>query len=138
MRFAQVPREASTTEPPGAGSVVLVIIENDSVISNQTAQQVLDQWEANGANIEEFIFPTEFGVPHDVIDIHQEKGHPELVYPILIDLVEGFTPVIPLGLISDQELFTSSPAWAGTATPQPGGWFGSAHYPPGRRLCAPA
>ena len=95
MRFAQVPKEASTTEPPGAGSVVLVIIENDSVISNQTAQQVLDQWEANGANIEEFIFPTEFGLPHDVIDIHQEKGNPELVYPIMLDLVEGRTPVLP-------------------------------------------
>jgi len=95
MRFAEVPRQASATEPLATGSVVLVINENDSVISNQTAQQVLSQWKANGADAEEFVFDAEFGLPHDVIDIHQEKGNPELVYPILIDLVEGRTPVMP-------------------------------------------
>jgi pimeloyl-ACP methyl ester carboxylesterase len=95
MRFAQVPRQASFTEPIRAGLVVLVTVENDSVVSNQMAHQVLAQWEANGANAEEFVFPAELDLPHDVIDIHQVKGNPELVYPILIDLVEGRTPVIP-------------------------------------------
>jgi hypothetical protein len=32
---------------------------------------------------------------YDVIDIHQEKGNTELVYPVMTDLVEGCTPVIP-------------------------------------------
>jgi pimeloyl-ACP methyl ester carboxylesterase len=95
MRFAQVPRQASLIEPMRAGSVVLVTVENDSVVSNQMAHQVFAQWKANGANADEFIFDAEFGLPHDVIDIHQEKGNPELVYPFLIDLVEGRTPVIP-------------------------------------------
>ncbi len=95
MRFAQVPRQASAQAKLSVGSVVLVTVENDSVVSNQMAYQVLTQWEENGANTEEFVFPIELGLPHDVIDIHQAKGNPELVYPILIDLVEGRTPVIP-------------------------------------------
>jgi pimeloyl-ACP methyl ester carboxylesterase len=94
MRFAQVPRQASTTEPIGAGSVVLVTVENDSVVSNQTAHKVFTQWEANGVIGKEFVFPAELDLPHDVIDIHQATGNPDLVYPILIDLVEGRTPVI--------------------------------------------
>lgn len=75
--------------------MVLVTVENDSVVSNQMAQQVLTQWEADGADTDEFVFDAKFGLPHDVIDIHQTKGNPELVYPILIDLVEGRTPTIP-------------------------------------------
>ncbi|HBY08102.1 MAG TPA: hypothetical protein DEH22_10070 [Chloroflexi bacterium] len=94
MRFAQVPRQAAAQSPIRVGSVVLVTVENDSVVSNQMAHRVLAQWKANGANVEEFVFPAELGLPHDVVDIHQAKGNPELVYPILIDLVEGRAPVI--------------------------------------------
>ena len=95
MRFAQLPREASTTKPFEAGSMVLVTIENDLVISNQLAQRVLSQWQANGSQVEEFVFDAKFGLPHDVIDIHQRKANPDLVYPVMIDLVEGRTPLLP-------------------------------------------
>ena len=95
MRFAQLPREQSTSEPLGAGSVVLVTIENDSVVSNRMAKDVLAHWAANGANTETFVFEAKYGLPHDVIDIHNRKANPELVYPILIDLVEGLKPVLP-------------------------------------------
>ena len=95
MRFAQLPREASLSQPLGAGAIVLVTVENDLVVSNQMAQRILSQWEANGAQVDEFIFDSEFGLPHDVIDIHQNKANPNLVYPIMIDLIEGRTPLIP-------------------------------------------
>ena len=39
MRFAQLPREASVTQPLGAGAIVLVTVENDLVVSNQMAQR---------------------------------------------------------------------------------------------------
>jgi pimeloyl-ACP methyl ester carboxylesterase len=95
MRFAQVPREASLTGPLGAGSVVLVTVENDIVVSNRLAHKVLAQWETNGAKAEKFMFDAKFGLPHDVIDVHQVKANPDLVYPVMIDLVEGRTPVLP-------------------------------------------
>ncbi len=95
MRFAQLPREASLTKPFQAGSMVLVTVENDLVVSNPLAQRVISQWEANGSQVDEFIFDAKFGLPHDVIDIHQRKANPDLVYPVMIDLVEGRTPLVP-------------------------------------------
>jgi pimeloyl-ACP methyl ester carboxylesterase len=95
MLFAQAPREASLTQPVGAGAIVLVTVENDLVVSNQMAQRILSHWEANGAQVDEFVFDAELGLPHDVIDIHQKKANPNLVYPVMIDLVEGRTPQLP-------------------------------------------
>ncbi len=95
MRFAQSPRDDSLTKPSGTISIILVTVENDLVVSNRVAQRVLAQWEANGAQVDEFIFDAELGLPHDVIDIHQKKANPDLVYPVMIDLIEGRVPQIP-------------------------------------------
>jgi len=95
MRFAEVPEKASLTEPIRAGSVILVTNENDNTISNPFARRVLEQWKAHGANAEEFVIDKKYGLPHDVIDIHQNGSDPELIYPLMIDLVEGRTPVMP-------------------------------------------
>ena len=95
MRFARQPYNASERERPHAGSIVLVTIENDGVISNPMAYRVLEQWQANGSETEAFMFDAKFDLPHDVIDIHQEKANTDLVYPVLIDLVEGREPMLP-------------------------------------------
>jgi len=95
MRFAEAPEKASLIEPIRAGSVILVTNENDNTISNPFARKVLAQWIAHGSNAKEFIIDKKYGLPHDVIDIHQYGSDPELVYPIMIDLIEGRTPVMP-------------------------------------------
>jgi len=95
MRFAEVPAKASLIGPVRAGSVVLVTNDNDNTISNPLARKVLAQWKAHGSNAEEFVIDKKYGLPHDVIDPHQNSSDPELIYPIMIDLIEGRTPVIP-------------------------------------------
>jgi len=95
MRFAEVPEKASLKEPIRAGSVVIVTNENDNTISNPLARRVLAQWKANGSNAEEFVIDKKYGLPHDVIDPYQNGSNPELIYPLMIDLIEGRTPVMP-------------------------------------------
>ena len=95
MRFAEVPEKASLIEPIRAGSVVLVTNENDNTISNPFARKVLTQWIAHGSNADEFVIDEKYGLPHDVIDIHQNGSDPELIYPLMIDLIEGRTPIMP-------------------------------------------
>jgi len=95
MRFAEAPEKASLKEPIRAGSVVLVTNENDNTISNPFARKVLSQWKAHGSNADEFVIDKKYGLPHDVIDIHQNGSDPELIYPLMIDLIEGRTPVMP-------------------------------------------
>jgi len=95
MRFAVVPEKASSTEPIRAGSVVLVTNDNDNTISNPLARKVLAQWKAHGSDAEEFVIDKKYGLPHDVIDPHQYGSNPELIYPLMIDLIEGRTPAMP-------------------------------------------
>jgi len=83
------------TEPIRAGSVVLAANENDNTISNPFARKVLAQWIAHGSNADEFVIDEKYGLPHDVIDIQQNASNPELIYPIMIDLIEERTPVMP-------------------------------------------
>jgi len=95
MRFAEVPEKASSTEPIRAGSVVLVTSDNDNTISNPLARKVLARWKGHGSDAEEFVINKKYGLPHDVIDPYQNGSNPELIYPMMIDLIEGRIPVIP-------------------------------------------
>lgn len=95
MRFADAPREASENNAMRAVSAVLVTNENDFVVSNSMARQVLHAWQTHGGQATEFVVDAKYGLPHDVIDIHQVGANPELVYPMMIDLVEGRTPAMP-------------------------------------------
>lgn len=95
MRFSSIPSKQSSKEPIRAGSVVLVTNENDNTISNPLARKVLAQWEEHGSKAEEFVIDKKYGLPHDVIDTHQNGSDPELIYPIMIDLIEGRIPVMP-------------------------------------------
>jgi len=95
MRFASIASKESSKKPISAGSVVLVTNDNDNTISNPLARRVLAQWKAHGSNAEEFVIDKKYGLPHDVIDPHQYGSDPELIYPIMIDLVEGRTPIMP-------------------------------------------
>jgi pimeloyl-ACP methyl ester carboxylesterase len=95
MRFSSIPSKQSSKEPIRAGSVVLVTNENDNTISNPLARKVLAQWEEHGSKAEEFVIEKKYGLPHDVIDTHQNGSDPELIYPIMIDLIEGRIPIMP-------------------------------------------
>ncbi len=95
MRFANIAINESSKVPISAGSVVLVTNDNDDTISNPLARRVLAQWNAQGSKADEFVIDEKYGLPHDVIDIHQNGSDPELIYPLLIDLIEGRTPVMP-------------------------------------------
>jgi pimeloyl-ACP methyl ester carboxylesterase len=95
MRFAQVARQGAATSPMAAGTFLLVTNENDVAVSNRVARQVNEMRRGLGAEVDEFIFDKEYGLPHDVIDVHQPTSDPEFVYPILIDLMEGRAPTLP-------------------------------------------
>jgi pimeloyl-ACP methyl ester carboxylesterase len=95
IRFGEVVRRAAQDHPMLAGSLVLVTNDDDLVVSNSMSRAVLKQWLSNGANATEFIFDAKYGLPHDIVDIHQTNQNTEFTYPILFDLVEGRTPSLP-------------------------------------------
>ena len=74
---------------PLARSVLLVTNATDPAVDSAAATAVAARWQANGAsNVETYEFPAALGLIHDLIDKDQPAQRTELVYPILIDLIE--------------------------------------------------
>ena len=74
---------------PLARSVLLVTNAADPAVDSAAATAVAARWQANGASdVETYEFPASLGLIHDLIDKDQPAQRTELVYPILIDLIE--------------------------------------------------
>jgi hypothetical protein len=79
-------RDAALSWPPAARAVALVTIEHDRAVSNALAEQLLRRWELRGlTDLQRHRFPA--GLPHDLIDPHAIGARPDLVYPVLLDLI---------------------------------------------------
>lgn len=93
FRFgATVVREAEEKAPLVA-NLALVTNGNDRTIDENSALALADAWSRyDGIRVERFRFDAALGLPHDLIDVSQRCGAPELVYPVLIALVEMREP----------------------------------------------
>lgn len=81
-------REARRT-PPAAGEVVLVNNPADFVINHQLVALLARRWRAHGRTpVDEYVFSAEEQLGHDIIDPLQRAAKPELVYPVLQQLIE--------------------------------------------------
>ena len=70
-----------------------VIIENrPGAAGNAAAEQVIDEWRADGVDVTVVHLPKSLGLPHDLIDPAQAVQDPALVYPLIEALAEGRTP----------------------------------------------
>ena len=72
--------------PPAAGRVIVVTNANDTAVNNTLISKVTAHWQADGAQIETFEFPSSLGLGHDLIDPTQPDQQIALVYPELIEL----------------------------------------------------
>lgn len=75
--------------PPAAGEVVLVNNPADFVINHQLVALLAERWRAHGrARVDEHVFRVEDQLGHDIIDPLQKAAKPDLVYPVLQQLIE--------------------------------------------------
>jgi esterase/lipase len=93
FRFgATVLREAEERAPV-VSDLTLVTNDNDRTVDEYTAVALADAWtRRDGVHVTRYRFEKELALPHDVIDVSQRCGAPELVYPILVALVEKREP----------------------------------------------
>lgn len=69
-------------------SVTFVLNESDSAINPEAVEQLVAQWQASGADVAVATIPGNLGVDHDIIDPHQPTQRIDVIYPLLIDLLE--------------------------------------------------
>jgi carboxylesterase len=98
FRFgASVLREAEA-HAPVVTDLVLVTNANDRTVDEKTALALADAWARHdGVRVTRYRFEQSLALPHDVIDASQRCGSPELVYPVLIALVERRDPPVASG-----------------------------------------
>jgi alpha-beta hydrolase superfamily lysophospholipase len=90
LRLGFATRAHAGRHPPAARSIVVVTNANDDSVDNAAAVRMASTWRAAGAaNLRHFEFPVELKLNHDLIDPNAADARPELVYPKLLELLEG-------------------------------------------------
>ena len=84
--LARSVEEAAEEGGPAAGEVIVVINPDDNQVDPDHVSSFASDWNERSGNVAIVELPA-VGLPHDVIDPDQPEGDPELVYPILLDLL---------------------------------------------------
>jgi hypothetical protein len=80
---------SSLTSPPQAARIIMVNSESDVAISLPRAEALAQNWQNTAPEkITNFVFPKDLDVPHDSIDPTQPGARTEIVYPVLLELLE--------------------------------------------------
>jgi esterase/lipase len=76
--------------PPAAKEIWMVINDHDADVDGVYVQKVAEEWKAKkpGA-IHVYHFPNELGIVHDCISVEQPKQRVDIVYPVLMDIING-------------------------------------------------
>lgn len=74
--------------------ITLVMNDNDHTVAGSDIEHMAVRWREHGTAVTEFRFGKEFGLPHDVIDVLEPAGNTRLVYPVLLDLIDGVMPTL--------------------------------------------
>ncbi len=85
------------TERPAAQRIWMISNDADLAVSNSAAATLVRRWRDNGASsVQAFRFPRQMKLFHDVVDPLQPNANPDLVHPMLEQIiVDGTPPSVP-------------------------------------------
>lgn len=84
--LARSVEESAGERGPAADEVVVVVNPDDNQVDPGYVTGFAEDWARWSGNVTVVELPA-VGLPHDVIDVGQPDGDPELVYPILLELL---------------------------------------------------
>ncbi len=86
--LARSVEQSASDQGPAAGDVVVVVNPDDNQVDPDHVTDFAEDWNERSGNVAVVELPA-VGLPHDVIDPDQPDSDPDLVYPILLDLLEN-------------------------------------------------
>jgi carboxylesterase len=89
LGVSRLVEEAARSRRPKAGSIAVLINANEPAVDNRATLRVVEQWRARGAKLDVRELPAALGLPHDLIDPGNQQGNIGLVYPIVLELLNG-------------------------------------------------
>lgn len=88
LRLGLAVERAARRGQPAARSLAVVTNASDKTVDNAITERVVRRWRRHGAQVAAYEFGPERGLIHDVIDPLQVRNRIDLVYPVLLDLIE--------------------------------------------------
>ena len=90
LQLGAVVRDEAQRRAPAAGSVVLVTNANDDDVDNGVAREVAAAWQHRAPDrVATYEFPKALGLIHDVVDPIQSGSRTDVVYPVLLRLLQA-------------------------------------------------
>lgn len=89
LRLGFITARAARQTKPAAGAILLVSNANDQSVNNGIIAELEGIWRDHGEEfLQSYQFPKDLDIPHDMITFTRPDGHPELVYPKLMELIQ--------------------------------------------------
>lgn len=89
LRLGFEVQEAAAQQKPAAKKLLVITNANDVTVNNTMIYKVNQLWKQSGADIETYEFPIELRLDHDLIDPSHPLQRVDIVYPVLIKLIQG-------------------------------------------------
>lgn len=95
LRLSIALMDTAAAKAPLSPGLGMLINEADDAVSNPKAEELVMHWQKQGAQVSVVRLPLALELGHDLVDPHQPTGNPELVYQVMVDLMNGAAPTIP-------------------------------------------
>lgn len=92
LRLGYSVREEAGSSPARGGSMVLVLNERDHTVNEDASLDLARRWSNHGASVAAYRFPASANLPHNVMEIPQRGGNPDLVLPVIESLALAQAP----------------------------------------------
>ncbi len=89
LGLAQAVMAAAQQRAAAVRQVTLVLNENDKVVDNTAIRELHDLWVERGTDARLHVFGREAGLTHDLIGAEHPEQHIDVVYPVILKLIEG-------------------------------------------------
>lgn len=88
MRLGEVLEGAAQRTAPQAGGLGMLLNDADFAVNNALARQLVTAWRARGRVVDLEVLPRSDRLPHDLVDPRMPGARTELVYPVLLEMIE--------------------------------------------------
>ena len=88
MRLGEVLEGAAQRTAPQAGGLGMLLNDADFAVNNALARQLVTAWRARGRVVDLEVLPRSDRLPHDLVDPRMPGARTDLVYPVLLEMIE--------------------------------------------------
>ena len=89
MRLGAIVDSSAHTTPPAAPNIAMLLNDADVAVNQALAERVIAAWRSSGRDVNVQVLPFWRRLPHDLINPREPAGDTELIYPMLLEIMNG-------------------------------------------------